>query len=83
MQKKMDDNFIRPTEEPVVPGWVKKMLRNKIFWIVLVIFILFNVMWQREGIGWAVGTLVLAGFIALAIFTPGRKHHKEDDKDEE
>ena len=37
----MNDNFIRPTEEPVVPGWVKKMLRNKIFWIVLVIFILF------------------------------------------
>lgn len=65
----MKDNYIRPKEESTVPPWVRRMLRSKAFWAVAVAFILFAVLWQREGIGWAVGTLVVAGFIALFVFT--------------
>jgi hypothetical protein len=79
----MKDDYIRPKEEPTVPPWVRRMLRSKAFWAFMVAFIFFMVLWQREGIGWAVGTLVVAGFIALFVFDRRRvRRHYYDEDDE-
>ena len=61
------------------------MLRSKVFWAITVVFVFFIVLWQREGIGWAVGTLVVAGFIALFVFVRRRrvKRYCDDGEDEE
>ena len=43
------------------------MLRNKYFWIALVILIPFLIIWITEGFGWAIVTLIIMGLLFLFI----------------
>ena len=78
---------IRPKEESSIPPWVKRMVRNKYFWIALAIGIPFVVLWIKEGLMWAIITFLILGGLIL-FFTrrrrrPRRYYLIEDEDDEE
>jgi len=80
---------IRPKEEPLVPPWIKNMVRSKYFWITLAIVIPFIVVWVKYGFFWAIGMLIALGIMFLIIFTNRRRrirryyYDDEEDYDEE
>ena len=63
------------------------MLRNKYFWIALIIVIPFLVVWVTEGFGWAIATLVIMLMLFLFIGSGTRRRRRryyyEDDDEEE
>jgi len=60
------------------------MLKNKYFWIAMVILVPFIVVWIMEGFGWAIATFVLVGIFFLSAFvvrSRRRRRYYYDDYD--
>ena len=62
------------------------MLRNKYFWIALIIVVPFLVVWIMKGFGWAIATLVIMLMLFLFIGSGTRRRRRRyyyEDDDEE
>jgi len=64
------------------------MLKNKYFWIALVILVPFIIIWITEGLAWAVGTYVAIAVLTIMILGSTRRrrrrtyYHYDDDDDD-
>lgn len=63
------------------------MLRNKYFWLVVILLVLFIIVWVSAGFGWAIATLIVTGLVSLFVMSAGggrrRKRYYYDDEEEE